>query len=140
MQRSHSIHWGLAVLAAASLAVFTTPASAELKPGDKLDKANCQEPVHVIHLDARYLVVVHYLGAGFGIFFIEVGEGETVPEVRPGLGGGFVHVTVVSHKVLAGVGFRTGFELLAVLKRVVFDLNDFCGVLPVTEFLHDVVR
>src|SRR5262249_21989323 len=43
MQWSRFTHWGLAVLAAASLAVFTTPASAELKPGDKLDKSNCQE-------------------------------------------------------------------------------------------------
>ena len=43
MQKSHSMRWGLAVLTAASLAVFTTPASAELKPGDKLTKANCQE-------------------------------------------------------------------------------------------------
>src|SRR5499433_1096317 len=43
MQWSHPTRWGLAVLAAASLTAFTTPASAELKPGDKLDKANCQE-------------------------------------------------------------------------------------------------
>src|SRR5262245_32665499 len=43
MQRSRSIRWGLAAVAAASLTVFTTPASAELKPGDKLEKANCQE-------------------------------------------------------------------------------------------------
>src|SRR5919108_3940553 len=43
MQWLHSMRWGLAVLTAASLAVFTTPASAELKPGDKLDKSNCQE-------------------------------------------------------------------------------------------------
>jgi hypothetical protein len=43
MQWSHSIRWGLAALVAASLAIFTTPASAELKPGDKLDKSNCQE-------------------------------------------------------------------------------------------------
>jgi hypothetical protein len=43
MQWSRSIRWGLASLAAASLTVFTTPASAELKPGDQLDKSNCQE-------------------------------------------------------------------------------------------------
>ncbi|HKA52563.1 MAG TPA: DUF1329 domain-containing protein, partial [Candidatus Binatia bacterium] len=43
MQWSRSTCWGLAVLAAASLTLFTAPASAELKPGDKLDKANCQE-------------------------------------------------------------------------------------------------
>ncbi|HEV8714146.1 MAG TPA: DUF1329 domain-containing protein [Candidatus Binatia bacterium] len=43
MQWSRSPSWGLVVLAAVSLTVFTTPASAELKPGDKLDKSNCQE-------------------------------------------------------------------------------------------------
>src|ERR1043166_4375896 len=43
MQWSLCTGWGLAVLAAASLTVFTAPASAELKPGDKLDKSNCQE-------------------------------------------------------------------------------------------------
>src|SRR2546425_12816644 len=43
MQWSRSTRWGLAVLAAASLTAFTTPASAELKPGDRLDKSNCQE-------------------------------------------------------------------------------------------------
>src|SRR5438477_6861458 len=42
---------GLTILAAATL--FTVPASAELKPGDKLEKANCQEakdllPEHVV--------------------------------------------------------------------------------------------
>jgi hypothetical protein len=61
MQWSHSTRWGLAVLAAASLAIFTTPASAELKPGDKLDKSNCQEakgllPEHVMEkfCDGKY--------------------------------------------------------------------------------------
>ena len=44
---------GLTVLAAATLTIFTVPASAELKPGDKLDKSNCQEakdmlPEHVV--------------------------------------------------------------------------------------------
>jgi len=43
MQRSRSIRWGLAALAAAGLTALTTPAFAELKPGDKLDKSNCQE-------------------------------------------------------------------------------------------------
>jgi Protein of unknown function (DUF1329) len=61
MQWLRSTRWGLAVLAAASLAVFTTPASAELKPGDKLDKSNCQEakgmlPEHVMEkfCDGKY--------------------------------------------------------------------------------------
>jgi len=42
-QWSRSMRWGLAALAAASLTVFITPASAELKAGDNLEKANCQE-------------------------------------------------------------------------------------------------
>jgi hypothetical protein len=61
MQWLRSTRWGLAVLAAASLAVFTTQASAELKPGDKLDKSNCQEakgmlPEHVMEkfCDGKY--------------------------------------------------------------------------------------
>jgi len=43
MQGSRLIRWGLAALTAMSLIVLTTPAFAELKPGDKLDKSNCQE-------------------------------------------------------------------------------------------------
>ena len=43
MQWSRLVRWGLAGLATTSLITFTTPASAELKPGDKLDKSNCQE-------------------------------------------------------------------------------------------------
>ena len=43
MQRSRLIRWGLTVLTIVSLTVLTTPAFAELKPGDKLDKSNCQE-------------------------------------------------------------------------------------------------
>ena len=43
MQRSRLIRWGLTVLTLVSLAVLTTPAFAELKPGDKLDKSNCQD-------------------------------------------------------------------------------------------------
>ncbi len=43
MQWSRFSRVGLTVLAAATLTVFTIPASAELKPGDKLDKSNCQE-------------------------------------------------------------------------------------------------
>jgi len=39
----HLTRWGLIALTAASLAAFTTPAFAELKPGDRLTKANCQE-------------------------------------------------------------------------------------------------
>src|SRR5215203_1518362 len=45
-------NWGLVALTAASMAMFSHPASAELKIGDKLTKANCQEakdllPEHV---------------------------------------------------------------------------------------------
>src|SRR5215475_8844807 len=43
MQWLRLTRWSLAVLATASLAAFTSQASAELKPGDKLDKSNCQE-------------------------------------------------------------------------------------------------
>lgn len=43
MQWSRFSHWGLSLVAIASFAVFTAPAFAELKPGDKLDKSNCQE-------------------------------------------------------------------------------------------------
>src|SRR2546425_12876366 len=43
MQRSRLIRWGLTVLTIVSLTVLTTPAFAELKPGAKLDKSNCQE-------------------------------------------------------------------------------------------------
>jgi hypothetical protein len=43
MQWSRFTRWGLAVLTTVSLATFTTPAFAELKPGDKLDKSNCQQ-------------------------------------------------------------------------------------------------
>lgn len=53
MRWFYSSSLGLAVLATASLAVFTSSASAELKPGTMLDKSNCQEakgllPEHVI--------------------------------------------------------------------------------------------
>jgi hypothetical protein len=43
MRWSHWTRWGLAALTTLSLIALTTPASAELKPGDKLDKSNCQE-------------------------------------------------------------------------------------------------
>jgi len=47
------MNWGLVALTAASIAIFTTPASADLKAGTKLNKANCQEakdmlPEHVM--------------------------------------------------------------------------------------------
>jgi hypothetical protein len=53
MQWSRLIQWGLAALITQSLTVLITPALAELKPGDKLDKSNCQEakgllPEHVM--------------------------------------------------------------------------------------------
>jgi len=52
MQQSRMSRWGVALLASLSLAVFAPSASAELKPGDKLDKSNCNEakdllPEHV---------------------------------------------------------------------------------------------
>jgi hypothetical protein len=52
MRWARIVRWGLAGLAATGLLTLTTPGSAELKPGDKLDKSNCQEakdllPEHV---------------------------------------------------------------------------------------------
>ena len=35
--------WGLVALTAASLVTFITPASADITPGNRLNKANCQE-------------------------------------------------------------------------------------------------
>jgi hypothetical protein len=43
MQRPYCMRWGLAVIAAISFTIVSTSVSAELKPGDKLDKSNCQE-------------------------------------------------------------------------------------------------
>jgi hypothetical protein len=43
MQYSRFVRWGLAALTAVVLATLPSPASAELKSGDKLTKANCQE-------------------------------------------------------------------------------------------------
>jgi hypothetical protein len=43
MKWTRLTHWGLAAFAIASFATFTSSASAELKPGDKLDKSNCNE-------------------------------------------------------------------------------------------------
>src|SRR5262249_22891943 len=43
MQWVRLTRWGLALLAIASLSLTTSPASAELKAGDKLDKSNCNE-------------------------------------------------------------------------------------------------
>src|SRR5215475_3994758 len=53
MQWSNLTRWGLAALMTSSLIIIATAASAELKPGDKLDKTNCQEakgllPEHVM--------------------------------------------------------------------------------------------
>jgi hypothetical protein len=53
------MRWGLIILA---ITIFPfTPASAELKPGDKLDKSNCQEakgmlPEHIMEkfCDGKY--------------------------------------------------------------------------------------
>src|SRR5215510_10956031 len=61
MQWSQLIRWGLAILTTMSLTVLTTPARAELKSGDKLDKSNCQEakgmlPEHMMEkfCDGKY--------------------------------------------------------------------------------------
>jgi hypothetical protein len=53
MHRLRLLGWGLAVLTTASLTIPNSLVFAELKPGDKLDKANCQEakgllPDHVM--------------------------------------------------------------------------------------------
>lgn len=53
MQWLYQIRWRLALPIALSLTALTSPALAELKPGDKLDKSNCQEaktmlPEHVM--------------------------------------------------------------------------------------------
>ena len=53
MQWPRTSRWGVAALATASLALVAAPAFAELKPGDRLTKANCQEakgqlPDHVM--------------------------------------------------------------------------------------------
>jgi len=65
MQWPHLTRWGLAILTTASLAVFTTPVGAELKPGDKLTKSNCQEakgmlPEHVMEkfCDGKYTATI----------------------------------------------------------------------------------
>src|SRR5262249_16291858 len=61
MQRSHLTHWRLVALTILSLTLLLTPAGAELKPGDRLDKTNCQEakgllPEHVMEkfCDGKY--------------------------------------------------------------------------------------
>ena len=43
MQWSRLTQWGLAAPTTLSLALLITSASAELRPGDRLDKSNCQE-------------------------------------------------------------------------------------------------
>jgi hypothetical protein len=43
MEWARFTRWGLAILATASLVTLTSSASADLKPGDKLDKSNCNE-------------------------------------------------------------------------------------------------
>src|SRR5262249_17360878 len=48
MQWSCVTRWSLAMLATASLATFAPLASSELKPGDKLDKSNCQEAKNML--------------------------------------------------------------------------------------------
>src|SRR5215475_3322401 len=53
MHRSYLIRWGLAVLVTASLIALNATARAELTPGTRLDKTNCQEakgmlPEHVM--------------------------------------------------------------------------------------------
>jgi len=65
MQWAHLTRWGLALLATAGLSFVSSPASAELKPGDKLDKSNCQEakdllPEHVMEkfCDGKYIAEI----------------------------------------------------------------------------------
>jgi len=43
MQWSRFTRWGAAMLTASSLIILPSLVAAELKPGDKLDKSNCQE-------------------------------------------------------------------------------------------------
>jgi hypothetical protein len=43
MPYSRFVRWGLVALTATALATLPSPASAELKPGDMLNKSNCQE-------------------------------------------------------------------------------------------------
>jgi hypothetical protein len=61
MQRKYRLRQGLIAIAALSLALTAAPTAAELKPGDKLDKSNCQEakgmlPEHVMEkfCDGKY--------------------------------------------------------------------------------------
>ena len=61
MQWSRLTQWGLAALTTLSLTLLLTPACAELKSGDRLDKSNCQEakgmlPEHVMEkfCDGKY--------------------------------------------------------------------------------------
>jgi len=65
MQWSRLTQWGLAALTTLSFTLLLTPASAELKPGDKLDKSNCQEakgmlPEHVMEkfCDGKYIAEI----------------------------------------------------------------------------------
>src|SRR5882762_4388857 len=65
MQKSYVSRWGLILFASLSLATFIPSASAELKPGDKLDKSNCQEakgmlPEHVMEkfCDGKYMAEI----------------------------------------------------------------------------------
>ncbi len=65
MQRQQRVPWSLAVLAAAGLTFAGASASAELKPGDRLDKSNCQEakgllPEHVMEkfCDGKYIAEI----------------------------------------------------------------------------------
>jgi len=61
MHYSRLTQWALAALTTLGLILLFTPASAELKPGDKLDKSNCQEakgmlPEHIMEkfCDGKY--------------------------------------------------------------------------------------
>jgi len=85
-------------------------------------------------------VIVHHLVTGGGIFLVNIREGKAVPEMRPGLGARLVHVAVIGHIILAGVGFGARSEFLAVLKLIVLDLDDVRGVLARTEPVHNMFR
>src|SRR6266446_6304677 len=72
MQRSRLIRWGLTVLTIVSLTVLTTPAFAELKPGDKLDKSSCQEAKGLL----PDVVLEKFCAGKFSAEIIEVNAGK----------------------------------------------------------------
>src|SRR4029453_4353861 len=55
-----------------------------------------------------------------------------------GLGSGLIHIAVIGHIVLAGIGFGAGAELLTVLKLLVLDLDNLGRVLPRTKLFGNM--